>query len=177
MDTFHDHFTADSRHAGVYHWTTAKPLFKQAVVAYAPPYETEVNSSDRIDITAICENGNIFGKFHELAWEYITQNAQDIESRLCQKLFANHQNAYKGFVEECVTDLDGWELEDWNRIKTKIDWRELSAVYHLYELCGISLLDDGLDDCGFCFFDFKSGWNEEHGMSIVMHRNRILRCS
>ena len=38
----------------------------------------------------------------------------------------------------------------------------------------IGLLDDGFDDCGFSYYDFASGWDEEHGISILMHRSDVL---
>ncbi len=174
-------------------WTAEKPLLREAVVTYAPPYpeypELELESdeepssdpscpsardvSHEIEVAMYSNNGNGFGDYHERAWNFIIANADAIEAGLRRKLFARHRKSLKQFLEE---DLPGYEeAEDyWRQIEDKIDWNAPSAIDDLYKLVGIGFLDSGLDDCGFSSFEFQTGWDRDHGISILMHKADVL---
>ena len=174
MSFFHDQFAADVKYPDWYHWTTVKPLFQNAVVQYVPPYREDEEGSSEVEVEAFCENGNEFGDYHEHAWDFIVGNATTVEANLRRKLFVHHLKGYRGFVDQCVPGFNEGEMDEWNEIKNTIDWDTPAAIDHLYQLTSIGLLDDGIDDCGYCYFNFISGWDEEHGISILMHKSGVL---
>ncbi|WP_145460183.1 DUF6985 domain-containing protein [Gimesia panareensis] len=174
-------------------WKTEKPLFRNAVVAYAPPYPeypklklgrsrqpsgdpscpSARDVGDEIVVTLYANNGNGFGDYQERAWEYIMANAPEIEASLRRKLFARHQKAYKQFLEEYLPD-DRKIQNYWKKIENELDWHDASAIDQLYKLVGIGLVDNGLDDCGFSSFEFQTGWDRDHGTGILMHKSKVL---
>jgi hypothetical protein len=66
---------------------------------------------------------------------------------------------------------------DWQEIKDAERWDDESALDSQIELTGIGLVDDGFDDVGFSIFDFAVGWDDEHGISILMHKSHVLAAS
>lgn len=196
MSSFLDQFRADPDPdmASIRRlWMTRKPILRDAVVRYAPPYpeypELELDSdeeassdpscpsardaSDELEVAIFSTSGNGFGDYHELAWNFITGNAEAIEASLRRKLLAQHLKLQKQFLEEDLPDYE--EAQDyWKQIEDKLDWSDSSAVDHLYKLVGIGLIDDGLDECGFSSFEFQSGWDRDHGTSILMHKANVL---
>jgi len=67
--------------------------------------------------------------------------------------------------------------EAWQQIQGNEEWTNEKSLDTQIELIGINLLDRGFDEIGFSLFDFAVGWDEEHGVSILMHRNRVLAAS
>ncbi len=194
MSTFHDQFEPDPESDGETRvWSTNKPLLQNAVVAFAPPYPeypklklgrsrqasgdpscpSARDVGDDIVVTLYCNNDNGFGDYHELAWDFVMANASEIEASLRRKLFAQHQKALKQFLEE-VLPGDRKTQNYWKKIEGEIDWHVPSAVEHLYNLVGVGLVDNGLDESGFCSFEFQSGWDRDHGVGIIMHKTNVL---
>ncbi|NND96921.1 MAG: hypothetical protein HKN47_06285 [Pirellulaceae bacterium] len=174
-------------------WQTEKPILSNAVVEFAPPYPEYPKMKMGVRHKASCDpscpsarkvgntvevaiysaDGNGFGKAHELAWDFIIANAEAVETSLRQKLLAQHLKAKKQFLEEDMSYVDKAPAY-WKQIQDKIDWDDVSAIEHLYKLVGIGLLDTGLDECGFSSFEFQSGWDRDHGASILMHKQDVL---
>lgn len=174
-------------------WMTTKPIFRKAVVTYAPPYpdypEIELDAdeeassdpscpsartaSDKLEVAIYSDSGNGFGDSHERAWKFITDNADAIEASLRKKLIALHRKSFVQFQEDDLPDYE--EAQGyWKQIEGKLDWNDPSAIDHLYKLVGIGLLDNGLDECGFSSFEFQTGWDRDHGASILMHKAHVL---
>ncbi|PQO38380.1 DUF6985 domain-containing protein [Blastopirellula marina] len=142
---------------------------------YVPPYRNEpADDAEEFEVTAICQSGQKISALQENAWNFIRDKFAEVEASLRRKLFVNHMKGYRGFVDECVPDLSEFDLEEWDEIKDAIPWDTPAAVDAMFELISIGLLDQGLDDCGFSYFNFNSGWDEEHGISVLMHRNHVL---
>lgn len=116
MSAFHDQFAADPETDGETRVRrTDKPLLRNAVVSYAPPYPeypklklgrsrqascdpscpSARDIGEEIVVTLYSNHGHGFGDYHEQAWEFIMANALDIEVSLRRKLFAQHQKAHK----------------------------------------------------------------------------------
>lgn len=196
MSLFLDQFVADTdpdMESIRRFWTTDKPLLRNTVAAYAPPYpdypKRKLNSrnkpssdpgcpsgrdaSDQVEVAMYFISGNGFGDHQEHAWNFITENAPAIEVSLRRKLFAQHLKSFTQFVEE---DLPGYKPAQayWKKIETKLNWSDPSAIDHLYKLVGIGLIDTGLDECGFSSFEFQTGWDHDHGKSILMHKTDVL---
>ena len=198
MNTFLDHFQTDpdpDLASWRRLWQTDKPIFRESRVAYAPPYPdypklklgrrkpscdpscpSAREASDSVQVTMYCSAGNGFGDFQERSWSFIVNNTKAVESNLRRKLFAQHQKAYKQFLEEYLPD-DRRTQNYWKKIQNDIDWTDASAIDHLYKLVRIGLVDHGLDDCGFSSFEFQTGWDLDHGAAILMHKGNVLAAS
>ena len=106
-------------------------------------------------------------------WDYIQNNTSIIEAALCRKLMSIHQINLNKFLHEDLPELEEVQAF-WPKIQHLINWDDASAFMRMYKLVGIGLIDDGLDECGFTSFEFQTGWDLDHGASILMHRNNIL---
>jgi hypothetical protein len=194
MSTFLDQFRPDPEMEAVRRlWMTDKPIFRDAVVTYAPPYpeypklklgRSRQPSSDpscpsarepgnEIEVTIYSNNGNGFGDYQERAWNFIIDNVAAIEASLRRKLLAQHLKFHKEFHDDVLPD-DRRVQNYWKKIQDKLDWNDASAIDHLYKLVGIGLVDNGLDECGYSSFDFQTGWDRDHGTGILMHKTNVL---
>jgi len=193
MSTFFDQFQPDPEF-GRQLWRTAKPLLRDAVVSVAPPYpeypglkgRESVGSDDDpssptahdpgsdIAISLYADNGNGYGSYQERAWEFILAHPAAIEAALRHKLFAWHGKQMARYREE---DLPGAPEEYqayWAVVEKQVALGEPSAVDHLFKLVGVGLADSGLDECGFSSFEFQTGWDRDHGLGVLMHKDRVL---
>jgi hypothetical protein len=192
MSTFFDQFRDDPEF-GRRVWRTAKPLLRDAVVAVAPPYpeypklkvsKSRGPSSDpscpsardpgsEVDVSLYAAAGNGYGRFHERAWEYILAHPAAVEAALRRKLFAWHGKQMARFREDDLPHDRGYQ-KYWKVAARQVAMEEPAAVDHLFKLVGIGLADSGLDDCGFSSFEFQTGWDRDHGLGVLMHRDRVL---
>jgi hypothetical protein len=62
----------------------------------------------------------------------------------------------------------------WKEIERRVPVDESSAIDHLFKLVGIGLAGSGLDECGFSSFEFQAGWDRDHGLGVLIHRDRVL---
>lgn len=171
-------------------WVTDKPILKEAVVAFAPPYPdfvrwklrgeatTDPSCPSARDIGETVEvvtydNGNGFESHQQVAWNYLLENAGPTEARLRDKLFAHHRKQKNEFLEDYLPDDDSIKSH-WRQIESSLDWDDPKAIDVVYKLVSIGLIDRGLDDCGFVTFDFQTGWDMDHGVGVVMHKDKSL---
>lgn len=194
MSAFLDHFLPDQELIGFRQfWRTSKPLLLDAVVAFAPPYpdypKLKVSKklgpsgdpgcpsardlSSEIQVTMYNASDNGFGDTQERAWDYILAHASAIEPVLRRKLFAWHRKRMAQHCEEDLPHVPALQ-KYWKQVQQHVQLEELSAVDKLFKLVGIGLADTGLDECGFSSFEFQTGWDRDHGLGIVMHRDRVL---
>ncbi|WP_165252192.1 DUF6985 domain-containing protein [Paludisphaera soli] len=194
MSAFQNNFQPDPESDGSRRlWRTAKPLLRDAVVAFAPPYpeypELEDDrafgstndpsspsareASSEVEVAMYADSGNGFGSFQERAWEFILANAVAIEVALRRKLFAWHTKSLAQFRDEDLPNDESLQ-EYWKGIERQVPVEEPSAIDHLFKLVGIGLADSGLDETGFSSFEFQTGWDRDHGLGVLMHRDRVL---
>lgn len=62
----------------------------------------------------------------------------------------------------------------WKKVEKQVAFEEPSAIDQLFKLVGVGLADSGLDECGFSSFEFQTGWDRDHGLGVLMHRDRVL---
>jgi hypothetical protein len=192
MTAFLDNFHPDPADPDRRVWRTAKPLLRDAVVACAPYYpeyprlkvRRPLGSSNdpsspsarvagtEVDVL-LCSVTDPSGRFQELGWDFIVEHPQQLETSLRRKLFAHHSKSLKQFRDEALPESK--ELQKyWRTIEDRVKWDAPSAVDHLFKLLAVVLADSGLDDVGFCSFEFQSGWDRDHGLGILMHKDRVL---
>lgn len=193
MSEFFDHLRPDPGCEGrSLPWTTAKPLFQDAVVAYAPLYPEYAkmktgrvvgSASDpgspharlrdeTVDVF-IYSSDNGTRRAQEETWKYIQRHAAEIEMALRRKLFAYHLRNLEQFLNEYLPESKAMQ-KYWNEIETNVAIREASAVDQFFKLAQISIADTGLDECGFCSFEFQTGWDRDHGIGVLMHKSHVL---
>lgn len=193
MSIFSDQFQPDLEFDGRRLWRTAKPLFRDAVVTVAPPYPeypklkvsksrgpsgdpscpSARDASLDIEVALYAASGNGFGSFQERAWEFILAHPTAIEAALRHKLFAWHIKQLAQFRDVDLPQMPEYQ-KYWKRVEKQLSIAVPSAVDHLFKLVGIGLADSGLDNCGFSSYEFQTGWDRDHGLGIVMHRDRVL---
>lgn len=174
-------------------WRTDKPLMRDAVVAFAPPYpdypKLKVSKSrgpsgdpgcpsardagTEIEVVMYAGSGNGFGSFQELAWEFILAHPAAIEVALRRKLFAWHRKQMAQHREEDLPHVPEYQ-KYWKVVERQVALEEPTAVDRLFKLVGVGLADSGLDECGFSSFEFQTGWDRDHGLGVLMHRDRVL---
>lgn len=193
MSAFLDNFQPDPELPGErWIWRTAKPLMRDAVVAYAPFYpdypKLKVSKSRGPSNDPSCPSARLasadldvylysstptFGSLQERAWNFILDHHQLVEAGLRRKLFAKHSKFLNQFLEEALPEDK--QFQKYRRtIEGQVKWNDPSAVDHLFKLVAIGLADGGLDDCGFTSFEFQTGWDRDHGLGVLMHKDRVL---
>jgi hypothetical protein len=193
MSAFLDQFRPDPEFDRRRLWRAAKPLLRDAVVAVAPPYPeypklkvsksrgpsgdpgcpSARDASSDVEVSLYADSGNGFGSFQERAWEYILAHPAAVEAALRRKLFAWHRKQMAQFRDEELPRVLKYQ-KYWKVVEQQVAVEEPSAVDHLFKLVGIGLTDSGLDDCGFSSFEFQTGWDRDHGLGILMHKDRVL---
>lgn len=191
VGAFLDNFRPDPEMPEQRIWRTAKPLMREAVVAYAP-FDPEYpglevgeslgspNDPSSPSARVVCGDLDVTiysladaGGPQERAWYYILEHRELVEASLRRKMFAYHSNSLKQFHEEILPE--GGEYEKyWKSIEGQIKWDDPSAVDRLFKLVSIGFADSGLDEIGFSSFEFQTGWDRDHGLGIVMHKDRVL---
>jgi len=136
--------------------------------------EDDRERDEVISVTAYCESENGVNSLHEEAWKYIKANTPTIEKELRRKLWAICCENFEEFSESLEADDSDWAAI---AIENAANWKAPSSLDVQVELTGISLFEHGLDEAGFCTFDFDIGWDEEHGLSILMHKDKLLAAS
>ncbi|MFO0799819.1 MAG: hypothetical protein U0804_20295 [Gemmataceae bacterium] len=191
---FLDNFTPDPELIGFRQfWRTAKPLLRGAVVAVAPPYPeypklkvskrhgpspdpgcpSARDTGSEVEVVLYNAGGNGFGAPHERAWEYVLAHAPAIEVALRRKLFAWHRKRMAQHRDEDLPHVKSLQ-KYWTEIEKRVPLEEPAAVDQLFKLVGVGLADSGLDECGFSSFEFQTGWDRDHGLGVVMHKDRVL---
>lgn len=192
MSHFYDRFQPDpefpeSRRV----WETEKPLLKDAVAEFAPydpdyrtypigkgkPYPLEPSdasarvASDTVGVF-LFEWSDEAAPLQQAGWEYLVANAAAVEAALIQKLQAMQAKCLEMHEEE----LEGADFlqKHWKEIEAGLRSPVGEAVDQFYKLVGISLGATGLDECCFVGFEFQSGWDQDHGLGIAMHKDRVL---
>jgi hypothetical protein len=192
MSTFLDNFQPDPEMPDEqWIWRTAKPLLRDAVVTFAPFYPEypglEVGEplgspndpsspsarvvGNEVDVTiySLADDGSP----QERAWNYILEHRKAVEASLRRKLLAYHSKSLMQLHEEMLPD-DQDIQKYWKSIESQVRWDDPSAIDHLFKLVAVGLADTGLDEYGFSSFEFQTGWDRDHGLGILMHKDRVL---
>jgi len=118
-------------------------------------------------LTAQIEVTGKLNEFHEGAYNHFIQNAPSYEKRLLDYFFTKtEQNIATAIAAEDTPKLRAFikkhGLDTPEGVKKQTAWS------------GITLYDHGWDVVGLITMDFDCGWDEEHGLSILMHRDKII---
>lgn len=192
MASFLSHFKAD-RDFPDDRWSfvTEKPVLREFVAFYAPfdedfhkyklprkPYPLEPScptcreQSSEVSVF-IFEKDEAAEELQENAWRFIAANFEEVESELKQKLLAVHKRGIELIKAEIA---DGGPYGDhWAFIKSKIP-EPSRSIECFFKLVGVSLASSGPDDHAYVGFEFQSAWDKDHGLQIIMHKDKV-HCS
>ena len=113
---------------------------------------------------------------HERAWQYLLDNRTMVESSLRKAVWGEcHENfqEFLGNVESVLADPDVEPQEcEWESMK-QFDWADSAALDRQVNLYAIDLFLQR-DGIAYCAFTFDIGWDQEHGLCVVMHRDKVL---
>ena len=127
-----------------------------------------------MDVVLYAYRGNGFNSgYQERAWEFLTANAAAIEIALRRKLYAWHKKQMAQHREEDLPHSPEYQ-NYWKKIEKQVSFEEPLAIDQLFKLVRVGLADSGLDECGYSAFEFQTGWDRDHGLGVLMHRDRVL---
>ncbi len=170
-------------------FVTPKPFLKDFVSEYAVfdqdfhtyklPKKSYPIEPSGVDSRVVDANVSVFifdknpeaSELRQNAWEFLLANAEAVEEKLRAKL-ASAQAQGLAFLQEEVEDGGPYE-DHWKMIQSKIPNAEV-AVDKFFKLVAIVLDGSGLEDHAFVGFEFQTSWDKDHGLEVVMHKDRVL---
>lgn len=170
-------------------FTTEKPVLKHFVAKFAVydeefhqgklpknPYPIEPScysarvESGEVAVFVFDQNPEAT-TLRQNAWDYLLANATTIQEKLLVKLAAIQAKDVIQLKEEI--EEGGPYAEHWDMIRSDIPNAETSTE-KFFKLVAIVLDASGLDDHAFVGFEFQTSWDKDHGLEIVMHKDRVL---
>lgn len=125
-----------------------------------------------VEVYAHNQLDNAFHKYQELAWKYLTTRVTSIERAVTKKHWPTCLENFKARLS-AIPDTD----KTWKAIRGKEAWDDKSVLKKQISITSISLCDTEIDGHGVITLDFEVGWDEEHGVSILMCRNKVIAAS
>ncbi|QDV87523.1 DUF6985 domain-containing protein [Planctomycetes bacterium TBK1r] len=178
MTAFFDNFKSDDWDDRIV-WKTEAPLFVDAQLIY------EFNSlrgvitknprsrrTNRVDVYAHNQLENGYQRYQEVAWKYLTTRVDSIERAVTKKLWLDCHDNFNRCLDS-ISDTD----RTWKSIRSRENWNDTSVLRKQIALADISLFDTELNGHGLFTLDFAVGWDEEHGVSVLMCRNKVIATS
>lgn len=172
-------------------FVTEKSVLQDFVALYAPfdedfhnyklprkPYPLEPSCPTCREATGelsvfIFERDEATEELQENAWRFIEANSAAVESQLKQKLLAVHKRGIE-LIEEEIADGGPYERH-WAFIQSKIP-ESATSIECFFKLVCVSLASIGPDDHAYVGFEFQSAWDKDHGLQIIMHKDKV-HCS
>jgi hypothetical protein len=125
------------------------------------------NQEESVRLAAYCEIAGKIVACHKAAFNHFMENAPRYETRLLNYLLAKAKENLTAAIEA----EDSPKLQAFIK---KHSLRDVSGLNKQISWCGLGLFDHGWEDIGFVTLDFHCSWDVEHGISILMHRDRII---
>lgn len=171
-------------------WLTTKPILVNTIAEFASfdeefhtyklgkarPYPLEPScpscrvADDQVAVFTF-EWDAVNSESQKKAWEYLAENASNVEAALRRKLASIQANCIVQMEEELA---DGAPYQQhWDMILSAMP-NPATEADRFYKLVGITLATTGLDECGFVGFEFQTAWDKDHGLEILMHKDRVL---
>ncbi len=178
--------TAFRQEPGYPNWysqVVPKLIFKRAVSSVEIWEDGQVQRMARarraatMTVTAYCENGNGMGAYQDNAWSHFMTNAESYESRLRAWLWRRAKQNLDAAVESNTADPKANPPGLWEKVMSVADFTKPDSLELQVSLRGIGLIDQGPQRTGYICFEFDVGWDPEHGLSILMHRGKIVGVS
>ncbi len=172
-----------------WYFTAPKTVLRDFVALYAPfdedfhkyklprkPYPLEPSCPTCREATGelsvfIFEKDEAAEESQENAWGFIEANSAAVERNLKQKLLAVHKRGIE-LIKEEIADGGPYGAH-WAFIQSKIP-EFARSIECFFKLVGVSLASIGPDDHAYVGFEFQSAWDKDHGLQILMHKDKVL---
>ncbi|HEX9998136.1 MAG TPA: hypothetical protein VGB45_13435 [Abditibacterium sp.] len=96
------------------------------------------------------------------AYEYLREHEEAIHKLVLQHIFEDYPNAQEAYYGEEELALYMPNIERPEQLKTLIG------------LSNVLVLNTIKQNIGYIVFNFRSGWDPEHGFSVTLHKDRIV---
>lgn len=102
--------------------------------------------------------------YHKKAITYLIDNQTEIQECILNALMTEYPN---------LQELYGYELEE--KIQYMPDVHITEDFKNLIGIANIHLLNAEKDGVGYVGFEFGCTWDNEHGLGIMTHKNRVVK--
>ncbi len=130
--------------------------------------------SDTVTVKALYEIQGELVDEHAGAFDYFVQNLASYEARALAYL---HQIA-KSVVQEALISHASHGMDRFSeglpKFIEKYDLDKAEGIRNLISWEGLTVFDHGFLGRGVITLDFNCGWDEEHGVSLLMHDARLI---
>ncbi|MFA7650119.1 MAG: hypothetical protein WCY06_07305 [Flavobacteriaceae bacterium] len=102
-------------------------------------------------------------KFQENTFDYFIENHEKVLNALCNGVIEHYPKMMKMYkVEEFNTEFGFPEL------------KSIDDVKNIISIGAINVLEEEKDNFSYLGFSCKCSWDEEHGLRITMHKDRVI---
>ncbi|WDQ14943.1 DUF6985 domain-containing protein [Rhodopirellula sp. P2] len=157
-------------------WVTSSPVFIDAELTYEfDSLRGCVKRNQRrrrnatVEVYAHNELENGYQEFQQAAWGDLSTYATSVETAVAEKLWPICRENFT----TCIASLETHE-KTWSAIRSREQWDDKSVLLKQIALTGISLFDTEIAGHGIFSLDFAVGWDEEHGVSLLMVRDKVI---
>lgn len=134
------------------------------------PLEDERPTKRRGETTLVVKSASKSGPGVEQrqAFDFLLANEAKVGKSVLKYLLEETKESYWDQVLPPADDTSPGDKKRIKRLQTAVGFREL------VELTGVTILGQSKDCCAYVVFDFNSALDEEHGFSVLMHRDQPL---
>ena len=138
--------------------------FQRRFGRYASLTNSEYYKQIRLSIGGdeIVENPAITRE-HVDAYKYLLQNQGQIKENVLNALLREYPNLQEQY---------GYDEEDANKLMPNVDCT--GSFADLIELSSVYILNVSKDGVAYVGFSFWCTWDDEHGLGIMMHKDRVV---
>lgn len=163
--------------------TIPRPFMKESKVVYVLrqdglcyPDDGPIKSEWSPDVSLeIDSESRKIEPAHEAAWKFVIDERNAVGSIVRKAAWERCKRNYKEFLSELEDSLQHPDVEphecQWESMK-KIDWASPASLDLQVCLNRITLFERKELVC--VAFDFSVGWDDEHGMSVITHRDNVV---
>ncbi|MDA7028234.1 hypothetical protein PJ311_16910 [Bacillus sp. CLL-7-23] len=119
-------------------------------------------SSHRFRLTINTETIN---NVHKTAYNWLIDHQNEMKKLILKQLFDMYPE---------IQDDYGWDLNEEERAKYLPDVNSSNQLFDLIELCNIHIHDVSNDGMAYVGYELACTWEEEHGLGVMTHKNRIV---
>jgi hypothetical protein len=199
LKTFRAGFQREKDFTMFHRQNIPKPFFLKSHILYSLRPDgilylektKELTEQNVIEIMIETEEHTEIAESHHKAWQFILENLATLEQNITNRLHQISQENFAEFLEaraeseqkeseyeyEIAEDDDiEWEDEegDWNTVKDQEDWNSIECLHKQISLSSIAILECAYNEVALTSFNFRVGWDEEHGVSILTYREKVL---
>lgn len=135
---------------------------------------TQLKLDDSVQVLVFSKDNCLPSQIQTAACSYLLQNQNEVATAVSQTL---HQAVLQNIDEARHAIGDEALKKNFDEAIAKHQLDTTEGVRKQVELSEIGFLEQGKDEHSYVSFDFDCGWDDEHGISILMHQDKVLAIS